>query len=89
MRKKKPGRKVDLPAWFLVLLTWALHHMAHEVSHGFRRLILHLAGGVGVGAQSETCVIVAQHTGDRFDVHSVLQGQGGERMSEVVEANVF
>ena len=57
---------------------WGLHHLGHEISHSFRRLILHLAGGVGVGAEREPCVIVPQHTGDRLDVHAILQGQGGE-----------
>ena len=33
---------------------------------------------MGVGAQSEDCVVVAQHTGDCLDVHAVLEGQGGE-----------
>ena len=55
-----------------------LHHLAHEIAHGFRRLILHLAGSVGVSPQGEACVVVAQHTGNCLDVHSVLQGQGGE-----------
>ena len=65
---------------FLVVFGLVLHHLAHEVSHGFCRLILHLPGGVGVGAKGEARVIVAQHTGDRFDVHAVLQGQSGEGM---------
>ena len=55
-----------------------LHHLGHEISHGFRRLILHLAGGVGVGAEGKPCVVVAQHTGDRLDVHAVLESQGCE-----------
>ena len=68
---------------------WGLHHLGHEISHSFRRLILHLAGGVGVGAEREPCVIVPQHTGDRLDVHAILQGQGGEGVPEIVEADVF
>ena len=63
-----------------------LHHLAHEISHGFRRLILHLAGGVGVGAEGEPCVVVAQHTGNCFDVHAVLERQGCEGVSKLVEA---
>ena len=55
-----------------------LHHLCHEAAHGFRCLILHLPGGVGVGAEGETCVVVSQHTGDRLDVHSVLESQRGE-----------
>lgn len=54
------------------------YHLAHEITHGLRRLVLHLACGVGVGAQGEARVIVAQHTGDGLDVHAVLQRQGCE-----------
>lgn len=60
-----------------------LHHLGHKISHGFRRLILHLAGGVGIGAQGETRIVVTQHTGNRLDIHTVLQGQSGEGVSEV------
>ena len=55
-----------------------LHHLRHEAAHGFRRLILHLPGGVGVGAEGKSRVVVSQHTGDRLDVHAVLEGQRGE-----------
>ena len=55
------------------LLRCLLHHLRHEAAHGFRRLVLHLAGGVGVGAEGESCIVVAQHTGDRLDVYAVLQ----------------
>ena len=55
-----------------------LYHLRHEAAHGFRRLVLHLAGGVGVGAEGEARVVVSQHTGDRLDVHPVLQGQCGK-----------
>ena len=54
------------------------HHLGHEISHGFRRLVLHLSGGVGVGAQGEAHVVVSQHTGHRLDVYAVLQRQGCE-----------
>ena len=43
-----------------------------------RRLILHLAGGVGVGAQGEARVVMAQHIGDSLDVYTILRGRGGE-----------
>ncbi len=33
---------------------------------------------MGVGVQRESGAVVAQHSGDRFDVHSVLQRQGRE-----------
>lgn len=44
---------------------------------------------MGVGAESESGVVMPQHGGDRFDVHTVLEGQGGEGMTEIVEAKVF
>ena len=64
-----------------------LYYLAHEISHGFRRLVLHLSGGVGVGAQGEARVVVSQHTGHRLDVYAVLQRQGCEGVSQIVEAD--
>ena len=55
-----------------------LHDLRHEAAHGFRRLVLHLPSGVGVGAEGEARVVVPQHTGHRLDVHTVLQSQRGE-----------
>ena len=66
-----------------------LHYLCHESAYGFRRLILHLPGGVGVGAEGEARVIGAQHTGNRLDVHPVLQGQRGEGVAKIVEADVL
>ena len=64
------------------------HDLRHEAAHGFRCLILHLPGGVGVGAQGEARIVVAQHTGDGLDVHTVLEGQRGEGVPKFVEARV-
>ena len=36
-----------------------LPYLRHEVAHGLRRLVLLLAGGVGVGPQGKSCVVVA------------------------------
>ena len=41
---------------------------------------LHCGGDVGIGVQSEACGVMAQHGGQGFDVHAVLEGQDGERM---------
>ena len=65
------------------------HHLLHEISHRLGGLVLHLAGGVSVGAESETGVVVAKHGGDGFHVHAVLQGRGGECVAEVVEAEML
>ncbi len=73
-----PGRKFDLPARYFGGTGLRLHHLRHEAAHGFRRLILHLAGSVGVGAEGEPRIVVAKHTGDGLDIHSILQGQRGE-----------
>ena len=39
-----------------------LHHLRHEAAYGFRRLILHLAGGVGVGAEGGACGMNTRRT---------------------------
>lgn len=39
---------------------------------------------MSVGAESKARVIVAQRTGQRLDVHAVLEGQRGERMTNAV-----
>ena len=77
VREYRTGSLAFLPGVFLVCF-YLLHDLCHEAAHRLRRLILHLPGGVGVGAEGEACVIVPQHTGDRLDVHSVLKGQRGE-----------
>ena len=64
----------------MVFLPGVLHHLRHEAAHGFRSLILHLAGGVGVGAQGEARAVVSQNAGHRFDVHALLDRQRGEGM---------
>ena len=41
---------------------------------------------MGVGVQGESCRIMAQHGGEGFYVHAVLQGQDRECVTQVVEA---
>ncbi len=41
-----------------------------------------------VGIQDRARGVVAQHPEERFDVHAVLEGQGGEGVAEIVEADV-
>ena len=54
----------------------ALHDLRHEISHRLCRSVLLLPSGVGVGAEGEACVIVAQHTADRFHIYTILEGKG-------------
>ena len=44
---------------------------------------------MGVGAEGKARVVVAQRTGQRLDVHAVLEGQRGEGVSEVVKSDVL
>lgn len=55
--------------------------------HRAGRLTLGLGGDVGVGIQGEAGGVVTQHTADSLNVYSVLEGQGGEGVTEVVEAH--
>ena len=34
-----------------------LYHLRHKIAHGFRHLILHLPGSVGVGAEGATSIL--------------------------------
>ena len=63
--------------------------MCHEAAHFLRGLLLHLPCGVGVGAESESGIIVAEHTADGFDVHAILQCQRCEGMSEIMKADML
>ena len=83
-----PGRKAELLAWLFSAFS-ALHNLCHKISHSFRCSVLLLPGGVGVGAEGEARIIVPQHTADRFHVHAVLESQGRECVSQVVEADVL
>ena len=67
----------------------SLSDLLQKVAHGGSRLVLLLASGVGVGAQGETGVEVAEHGGDSLYIHAVLQGHGSEGMPQIVESKVF
>ena len=66
-----------------------LHRLTDDVPNGIGGITFHLRRGVGVGAEGKARVVVSQRTGQRLDVHAVLEGQRGEGVSEVVEAYVF
>ena len=63
--------------------------MRHEVPYLFSGLLLHLPCDVGVGAEGEARVVVTQHAADGFHIHTVLECQGRERMSQVVEPDML
>ena len=43
---------------------------------------------MGVGVQREPRAVVPKHPRDCFDVHAILQGQCGKRMSQIVEPHL-
>ena len=75
--QRVPDRKFRLPAWLFSAFS-ALHDLRHKIPHRLRCPILLLSGGVGVGTEGKSCVVVSKHTADRFHIYTVLEGQGGE-----------
>ena len=67
---------------------FCLHDLCHETAHRLCGLVLLLPCSVGVGAERESGVIVAEHTADGFDVHAILQCQRCEGMSEIMKSDV-
>ena len=55
-----------------------LYDLLHECAHGLGSLVLLLPRGVGVGAEGESGIIMAQHAGYGLYIHAVLQGRGSE-----------
>ena len=62
---------------------FCLHDLRHEAAHRLCGFVLLLPRSVGVGAECESSVVVAEHTADGFDVHPILQCQRCEGVSEV------
>ena len=72
------------------LIFWHIsHRLTDDVPDGVCRIPLHLRRGVGVGAEGKACRVVAQGTGQRFDVYAILQGKRCECVSEVVESDML
>ena len=65
-----------------------LHDLRHKIPHHLSGFILLLPGGMGVGFQGEACIVVPQHSGDGFDVHTVLQSHCCEGVPKVMEPNM-
>ena len=87
MDTRAPDRKKDFLSGVFFFLY--LSDLLHEVAHGGSRLVLLLASGVGVGAQGETGVEVAQHEGYCFHIHTVLQRRGSEGVTEIMKSEVL
>ena len=52
--------------------------MGEEAAHPLGGVLLHLPSHAGVGVECKACAVVAQDTGHRFGVHSLLDRQRGE-----------
>ena len=52
------------------------HDLRHEIAHLFCCTFLHLPRDVGVGAEREARIEMAEHTRYSFYVHAILQRQG-------------
>ena len=71
-RFKEHRRGGFAPSPIFLMFFFCSHHLCHETAHFLRGLLLLLPCGVGVGAEGKACIIVPQHTADRFHVHTVL-----------------
>ena len=60
-----------------------------EIPHRIRCLFLHGGRDVGVGIEGKPGRVMAQHSGEGFYVHAVLQGQHRKCVAKVVEADPF
>ena len=85
---KSTGEEALSPLRYFAFF-FCLHHLRHEAAHLLCSTLLHLPRGVGVGAESESGIIVAEHTADGFDVHAILQCQRCEGMSEIMKADML
>ena len=87
-RVKEYRRGGFAPSPIFLMFFFCSHHLCHEAAHRLCGFVLLLPRSVGVGAECESSVIVAEHTADGFDVHPILQCQRCEGVSEVVKSDV-
>ena len=73
-------RKLDDLLFVLVLFAF------QQLSHRVGDILLHRVGHVHIRVHREARVGMPEHMRDRFDVHSLLNGQGREAVSEIMEA---
>ena len=69
--------------WSFTAFLWATkpNLQAQDISHGLSCFFLSCGGNMGVGVQGEASGEVTQHSADRLDVYSVLQGDGCKGVS--------
>ena len=67
---------------FFVLVLFAFQQLSHRVGD----ILLHGVSHVHIRVHREARVGMPEHMRDRFDVHSLLNGQGREAVSKIVEA---
>lgn len=66
----------------------ALYDLIYEEPRGLGHFVLLLPGGMGVGAEGKSGIVMAKHEGHCFCIHAVLQGCGGKGVPEVVETDM-
>ena len=88
-RFKEYRRGGFAPSPIFLMFFFCSHHLCHETAHFLRGLLLHLPCDVGVGAERKARVVVPEHTADGFHIYAVLQCQGRECMSQVVEPDML
>ena len=59
-----------------------------DVSYSLGGFFLCRGGDMGISVQSKSCREMTQHAGDCLDIHSVLEGDGGEGVAEVMESDL-
>ena len=62
--------------------------LRHESAQFVRSFDLHLHGSGGVGVQSEARAVVPQHGGQGLYIHSVLERQCCEGMTQIMKSDI-
>ena len=75
-RFKEYRRGGFAPSPIFLMFFFCSHHLCHEAAHFLRGLLLHLPCDVGVGAERKAGVVVSEHGGHGFQVHTILERQG-------------
>ena len=71
-RVKEYRRGGFAPSPIFLMFFFCSHHLCHEAAHRLCSFILLLPCGVGVGAEGESRIVVAEHRGHRFYIYAIL-----------------